>query len=176
MSHLNETKTNSSLSTLNPSPMDVQIAGWALVLPATMSLILYYFCMKAMWKLKNQYGLFGFLISFSFCDIGILLVCLYYGVSILFQYTIINGWVILVLPDFIWHPLIYHYSMLAASRFAGIVWPHFAQIWFTQKRIAAICGSVWMIGILQFAVILLQKVDSSFIMIDSFSFSFPSKN
>lgn len=154
MSKSNET-SNISFSILTPTSVDIQIAGWALVIPSIASLIFYCLCMKAMWQLKDQYRLFGFLISFGICDIGIILISFYFGVSLLRQYTIIDGWMVLAICDFLWHPLIYHYSLLAASRFVGIVWPLYVNTWLTQQRIAMICGVVWVISMLQFVVILL---------------------
>lgn len=160
MPDTNVTRTN--FSTSSPAWTDIQIAGWTLVIPGIASLTLYMICMKAMWQLKNQFRLLLFLISFGICDIGIILLCLYYGISILLQYSIIDGWVILIVSEFLWHPIIYHYSLLAASRFAGIVWPHFTNVFLNQQRIFAICLAVWAIGMLQFGVILLYKIDPVF--------------
>lgn len=153
--YTNKSNTDNSFSISGPSVLDIQIAGWGLVIPAIAFLILYILCIKAMWQLKSQFPMFGFLISFGVCNVAQILFYGYLGVSILFQYTIIDELTVPVIGQLLLHPFIYHYIILAASRFCGLAWPHFTQIHITPKRVAVMCGLVWMVGIAHFGIVLL---------------------
>lgn len=124
-----------------------QVAGWGLIVPYCGIFAVYIVCLLSMLKLRKQYPLFGFLISFSCADLGIIVLAIYVGFGIMLQANPLGDVVTFSWLNFFWNPMIFHYSIVAVSRFMGIIYYQKVVVWFPVRNICIICGICWTIGI-----------------------------
>ncbi|CAJ0567945.1 unnamed protein product, partial [Mesorhabditis spiculigera] len=139
------------------------LAGLILIIVGLVGVILYVAITYSMIRMCHEIVGFRFLISQAISDILLMIQAMPYlifsislfgiwpGLIILCQHELIPEtwrWHLHVYLDFTWWAMVYHYSIVAWSRWAAVQWPN----WFRTLQngtCVLICLSAWFLGLVQ---------------------------
>ncbi|CAB3398840.1 unnamed protein product [Caenorhabditis bovis] len=128
------------------------IAGLFLLLFGIIGCALYSLIVCSMWRMSTEIVGFRFLISQAITDVLLMIQFgVWPGVVILIQHEIIDPswrWTVHIYLDFTWWAMVYHYTVIAWSRWAAVQWPN----WFRtlpHGTCVLICALPWFVGLLQ---------------------------
>ncbi|CAJ0579412.1 unnamed protein product, partial [Mesorhabditis spiculigera] len=128
------------------------LAGLILIIVGLVGVILYVAITYSMIRMCHEIVGFRFLISQAISDILLMIQFgIWPGLIILCQHELIPEtwrWHLHVYLDFTWWAMVYHYSIVAWSRWAAVQWPN----WFRTLQngtCVLICLSAWFLGLVQ---------------------------
>ncbi|PAV67096.1 hypothetical protein WR25_24633 [Diploscapter pachys] len=128
------------------------VAGIFLLLFGLLGIFLYILITSSMMRMAHEIVGFRFLISQSFTDILLMIQFgVWPGIVILANNEILPTeirWHVHVYLDFTWWSMVYHYTIVAWSRWAAVQWPNWFRTLPTGTCIV-ICALPWFAGLMQ---------------------------
>ncbi|VDM55053.1 unnamed protein product, partial [Angiostrongylus costaricensis] len=132
-------------------PSDI-VAGMSLIVFGFVGVFLYVLITCTMAQMIGEIVGFRFLISQAITDVLLLLqFAIWPGVTILCQDEILPEmarWHVHIYLDFTWWAMVYHYTMVAWSRWAAIQWPNWFRL-LPPTNCLMICFVPWLVGLTQ---------------------------
>ncbi|EYC45447.1 hypothetical protein Y032_0427g1265 [Ancylostoma ceylanicum] len=132
-------------------PSDV-VAGLSLLLFGLVGVCLFGLVTYSMVQMVGDIVGFRFLISQAITDILLLIqFAIWPGITILCQDEILpvnTRWHVHMYLDFTWWAMVYHYTMVAWSRWAAVQWPNWFRV-LPSSTCMAICAIPWLAGLVQ---------------------------
>ncbi|XGW03955.1 hypothetical protein V3C99_015247 [Haemonchus contortus] len=128
------------------------VAGLFLVLIGLVGVLLYGLITYSMLQMIGEIVGFRFLISQAITDLLLLLqFAIWPGFTILIQDEVLpegTRWHVHIYLDFTWWAMVYHYTVVAWSRWAAVQWPNWFRV-LAPTTCLAICAAPWVAGLVQ---------------------------
>ncbi|PIO68519.1 hypothetical protein TELCIR_09693, partial [Teladorsagia circumcincta] len=128
------------------------VAGLFLIVFGIIGILLYGLITYSMLQMIGEIVGFRFLISQAITDVLLLIqFAIWPGITILCQDELIpveSRWHVHIYLDFTWWAMVYHYTVVAWSRWAAVQWPNWFRV-LSPTTCVAICALPWIAGLVQ---------------------------
>ncbi|VDL63489.1 unnamed protein product [Nippostrongylus brasiliensis] len=127
-------------------------AGLFLLLFGIVGVLMYLLITYSMLQMVGEIVGFRFLISQAITDVLLLIqFAIWPGITILCHDEILptgTRWYVHIYLDFTWWAMVYHYTVVAWSRWAAVQWPNWFRV-LSPATCMVICAIPWTIGLVQ---------------------------